>query len=252
MKKSGTNALWNDLSPSQLDKLDHWLFEEGLSCQDILPRSQAELGFKGSLASLKRYYARRLTERTVLEFKDLQHELAEISSAPADAASLRSASMKLLAKYVFHQVRHAPDKVKEWVAVANLIAQNDYNDLLRQTKAEELSIRRATLAFAREKFNFAAFDRALTTVEETIQLWMENNPGSDLYTELGIEPPVFGPDGLVVGDRRKLQEFMNAFSKRLNEEAKERHAQALRERQQATSASAPNDAQPTSGPDDES
>src|SRR5580658_6981657 len=123
MKKVRANALWNELSAEQRATLDKWLFEEKSSYAEVWPRAQKELGFKGSKASLYRYFVRRQKERILTEFKNLRDEVAAIRNAPEDVASLRTASMKLLGAFLIQQMRQAPNKVKEWDAVASLLVQ---------------------------------------------------------------------------------------------------------------------------------
>jgi Protein of unknown function (DUF3486) len=135
MRKRKSEARVNELSAEQQRTLDEWLFEKKQSYAAILRRAQAELGFKGSESSLRRYYARRDKERTLTEFKSLRDEVAAVRNAPEDAASLRTAAMKLLGAFLFEQVKHAPDKVKEWAAVADLLVRNDYNEIVRAAKS---------------------------------------------------------------------------------------------------------------------
>src|ERR1700734_2148732 len=109
MKKVRGNALWNELSAEQLQTLDEWLFEEHLSYAKILPRAQAELGFKGSIGSLKRYSARRQQERVVEKLADWQETAVEVKGTPTDDAAIQAASTKLLGGIVFQKLLEAPE-----------------------------------------------------------------------------------------------------------------------------------------------
>jgi hypothetical protein len=192
MQKPKSNARWSALSLEKQQTLDKWLFEENLSYAAIFHRAQTELGFKGHISSLKRYFLRRRKERVTREFKDLREELVAISEAPANADSFRQASMKLMGTFLFQQLRRSPENVKEWAAVAKLMVQNDYNELLRETKEGEFNLRRElkakdhkirrelkaqdlelkseTLDFLREKFQFDMIDRAVHALPELQKL----------------------------------------------------------------------------------
>ena len=71
LKKTKSDARWNQLSPEQVQTLDKWLFDDKLSYIKILPRAQKELGYKGQLSSLKRFYKRRQQERVLTDLDEL-------------------------------------------------------------------------------------------------------------------------------------------------------------------------------------
>jgi hypothetical protein len=184
MQKAKSNARWTQLSVKRRDTLDKWLFEEKMSYAAILPRAKAELGFKGGMSSLKRYCARRQKERALTEFTELRNEVAAISGAPGNANELRSASMKLLGRFFFHRVRAAPENVKDWAPVASLLVQNDHNEVLRESKAEEIKLRREQMEFAKQKFQFDTVERALNALPQ-LQALAESrrNPETRRYEE---------------------------------------------------------------------
>ena len=170
MQKVKANALSNELSAEQRETLDKWLFEEGLSYAVAWSRAQKELGYKGSKTSVHRYFARREKERVLTEFKSLRDKVAAVRSAPEDAESLRAAAMKLLGAFLFEQVKRAPDKVKEWAAVADLILRNDYNEIVRAAKTKEHQIRENAMEFAKKKFEFDTTEQALKALPELMEL----------------------------------------------------------------------------------
>jgi hypothetical protein len=170
MHRVKANALWNKLSVEQRATLDKWLFEEKLGYVAAWPRARKELGFKGSIGSLYRYYRRRHQERVTTEFTELRDEVAALSAAPMDASALWAASKKLQGRYLYQRMREAPEEIKEWVPVARLMAQNDFNELLREAKAEELKFRREQMEFAKEKFQFDMARRALKALPELREL----------------------------------------------------------------------------------
>src|SRR5580704_9272551 len=95
MNKVRSNALWNGLTPDQLKALDKWLFEEKQSYKAVWQKAQTQLGYKGSMSSLTRYFYRRRKERAAEEFKEVSDEAVAVISAPAEPDALRKASMKV-------------------------------------------------------------------------------------------------------------------------------------------------------------
>ena len=170
MRKVKSNALWRRLSDQQQETLDHWLFDDELSYAVILPRAQKELGFKGQMSSLKRYFSRRDKERTVKRFDKLRLEVLKVQGAPVNEKELRVASMRLLCEFLFQQSRQCPEKVKEWGMIASLIVDNDRNELLREVKGEELKMRQKTLDFAKEKFQTDMVEQALQALPDLQEL----------------------------------------------------------------------------------
>lgn len=170
MNKNGSNALWSGMSPEQLKTLDKWLFEDRLSYATAWPQARAELGFKGSVSSLKRYCLRRKRERKLEVFEQLRNDVAAIAKGPMDAEALRGVSMKLLAIYLFQQMREAPENVKEWGGVARLILREDHAGLMREWSRDGLQLRQEALMFARERFEFNMVDSALKALPQLLAL----------------------------------------------------------------------------------
>ncbi len=160
MKKVRSNARWNGLSKAQREMLEKWLFEDGLKYEEAWRRAQAELGFQGSVSSLKRFYVRRSQERVLEKLVETQEEAEAIVAAPATAGLFRSAAMKLVGQLFLRQVRDTPGEVKEWSALAKLMLWQEDLELRRQLKQEENEMRRENLAFAKERFHFNVVRRA--------------------------------------------------------------------------------------------
>ena len=112
MRKTRIEACWNQLSAEQRDTLDQWLFEENMSYAKAFPFAQAKLGFKGSLASLKRYGVRRRKEQVMEEFQDLRDELVTLSGAPTDPKEIHAGSVKLMERYLFKRLQDSPDDIE--------------------------------------------------------------------------------------------------------------------------------------------
>ena len=170
MEKVKSNASWNQLSPEQQQSLDKWLFEDKLSYAEIFPKAQSELGFTGSISSLKRYYLRRKEEKQVAELEELKQYVAELSGAGSDVGALRTANMKLLNSYLLQLLSEGPEKLKELTPTINLMLQNDHNDALREVKAEEHKLRREMMEFAKKKFEFDMTEQAMKALPELQEL----------------------------------------------------------------------------------
>ena len=63
MAKLKSHAKWNGLSKKQRETLEEWLFEEKMGFAKAWERAKKELGFTGSVSSLRRYYGRTQEER---------------------------------------------------------------------------------------------------------------------------------------------------------------------------------------------
>jgi hypothetical protein len=140
--------------------LEGWLFEDKLNYEEAWRRAQAELGFTGSVSSLKRYYVRRKQERLLESFAEAQEEAQGIVDAPASAGLFRTAAMKMVGLLFLQQVRDAPQGAKEWAGLAKLMLWQEDIELRRQLKNEENALRRENLAFAKERFHFNVVRRA--------------------------------------------------------------------------------------------
>jgi hypothetical protein len=243
MKKVRANASWNKLTVMQQETLDNWLFEEKLSYAVILPRAQKELGFKGSRASLHRYYVRRDKERTLTKFCTAREQVAAVSGAPVDEKELRKASMKLLGEFLFQQIRQSPDKVKEWGMVASLIVDNDRNELLRELKGEELKMRQQAMDFAREKFQFDMMEKALRALPQLNELAeAKKDPHTKRYEENaywnGVRHAMFGK-GIDIHPESAQEEAEMVAIKREREARLAAEAQQLRDREVIINAEPP-------------
>lgn len=169
MKKVRSDARWNGLPREQQKTLEGWLFEDKLNYEEAWRRAQAELGFKGSVSSLKRFYARRRQERLLESLAEAQEEAQGMVDAPASAGLFRNAAMKMVGLLFLQQVRDAPQGAREWAGLAKLMLWHEDIELRRQLKTEENAIRRENLAFAKERFHFNVVrqaEKALPQLQE--------------------------------------------------------------------------------------
>jgi hypothetical protein len=170
MRKLSRNARWHGLSPAQLKTLELWLFADKLTYADALQRATAELGFQGSLSSLKRFYQRRRREKLIEAFTDSHDDATAINAAPGNVASLRAAAMKLVAQQFLEQVRETPGEAEQWSLLARVLLQSEANQVRRELKQEENKIRAQRLALAREKFQCNVVERGLKALPELQKL----------------------------------------------------------------------------------
>jgi hypothetical protein len=171
MKKVGPNAKWNTLSAKQQQMLEEWLFEEKLSYEAALEKAQKELGFKGSLSSLKRFYARTSEERMLKNLVQSQEQVNRIRDTPGSAEELRAAGMKVVAQLFLRQVVQAPEQVKEWSRLAKLLLQSESNEIRFRLKREENELRHKALEFAREKFHYDILEQGKKVLPQLQELW---------------------------------------------------------------------------------
>jgi hypothetical protein len=169
MKKVRSDARWHELTADQKSKLEAWLFEDGMGFEEAWRRAGEELGFKGSVSSVKRFFSRRSQERVLEKLVETQADAEAIVGSPASAQLFRSASMKLVGQLLLQQVRETPGAVKEWSALAKLLLWSEDMESRRQLKREENEIRRENLAFAKERFHFNVIrqaEKALPQLQE--------------------------------------------------------------------------------------
>ncbi len=171
MKKVGPNAKWNGLSGKQRQMLEEWLFEDRLGYEGALERARKELGFKGSVSSLKRFYARTSEERMLRGFVQSQEQVKQIKEAPVSAEELRAAGMKVVAQLFLRQVVQAPEQVREWSRLAKLLLQSESNEIRFRLKREENELRHKSLEFAREKFHYDILEQGKKVLPQLQELW---------------------------------------------------------------------------------
>jgi hypothetical protein len=170
MTKVKSNASWNGLSPKQRRTLETWLFDEKLGYQETLERAKKELGFKGAMSSLRRFYRRTSQERLLAGFTEAE-ELAEaVDGAAASTERLRGAGMKIIGQMFLKQAAEGPEKAKEWGLLAKLLLQSEENELRRKLQGEENAIKRGYLEFSRQRFHYDAMAAARKALPELLAL----------------------------------------------------------------------------------
>jgi len=195
MKRAGTNAKWNQLTPEQLEKMEGWLFEEELGFEEVEYRARMEMGFEGSVSSIKRFYARKSEERMVSDMLGSPGKVKEILAAGVSTEDLRAAGMKVVAQLFLNQVLHHPEQVKEWSRLARLLLQSEANEQRVRIKQEEHRLREKALEFAREKFHYDILEKGVKVLpqlrkleEQGLTQFEKNKRQNDLRKSL------FGPN----------------------------------------------------------
>lgn len=170
MRKTRSEARWNELSSEQLETLDKWLFEDKLSYSLILPRAQKQLGYKGQMTSIKRYFKRRSQERLLDKLQNWKRDAAQAAKTGDGSDAMRMANMQVLNGFLFEALREDPSAVKELGPVVRAMLQNDYTEAIRELRSRELRIREEALAFTKEKFEFDMMERALRALPQLREL----------------------------------------------------------------------------------
>ncbi|HZQ46848.1 MAG TPA: hypothetical protein VFC07_07555, partial [Verrucomicrobiae bacterium] len=174
MKKAGPNAKWNELSAEQCGLLEEWLFEDRLGFEIALERAQLELGFEGSMSSLKRFYARTAEERMLRSLVSAPEQVRAINDTEVSAEELRAAGMKVVARLFLQRVVQSPGETKEWSGLAKLLLQSQAIEQRSALKREDQELKRRALAFAREKFQYDAMEAGVKALPQ-LQALAERN-----------------------------------------------------------------------------
>jgi hypothetical protein len=184
MRKTRSEARWNELSPEQIEMLDNWLFEQKLSHAKAWARAQKQFGFKGSVSSVKRYFLRRQKERMITDLTELKVDVAKVEASGVEPQKVHKANMTVINGVLFRALSAAPEKVKEWAPVAQLAVQNNHDDTLRKIKDEEHKIRLQGMEFAKEKFHIEVMEKALAALPQLKQLAeAKKDPNTKRYEE---------------------------------------------------------------------
>jgi hypothetical protein len=171
LKKARGDARWNQLSTKQRVALEQWLFEDRLTYEATLEKARQELGFKGSVSSLRRFYERTAEERMLRNLMGSREQVKQIKETPVSAEELRAAGMKVVAQLFLRQVVQAPEQVKEWSRLAQLLLQSESNEIRFRLKREENELRRKAMEFAREKFHYDVMDHGVKVLPQLQKLW---------------------------------------------------------------------------------
>jgi len=140
MKKPRPDAAWARLTPEKIEKLKHWLFTDQLSYAKAHQRAKEELGYKGSVSSVARFYYRTCHETRMEELMEAEVSATEFAEVPVDMEAMRISTMRLLLAMWQRQMVTEPEKAREWAWVARL-----------SLKIEDLVIRREAIEAQQER-----------------------------------------------------------------------------------------------------
>src|SRR5258708_37859465 len=121
MSKLRADSTWNGLTPEQREKLDEWLFEEGLSYPLARERVQKELGIECSISGVGRYYRRAVETRAMEKLAEAQDTATAGNRTGGGLKSLRSSAMKVIGQRLLEKTVAGRDG-NELVGVERLMA----------------------------------------------------------------------------------------------------------------------------------
>ena len=153
LRRIRSDSVWNGLAPDRRRLLDQWLFVERLSYKEVRLRAEKEWGVKGSITAVGRYYRRTLALRGMEDAVGWRNVAEEVQHANSDAASFRSASLRLLGQRFLQQAMENGD-VKELVVLGRLMDE-----------AERRNQNWESLRLERERFEFNAAKAALAIAD---------------------------------------------------------------------------------------
>jgi hypothetical protein len=258
MAKVKSHAKWNGLSKKQQDTLEEWLFEGRTSFAKAWERAKKELGFTGSVSSLKRFYKRTAEERMLAGFAESGRVMASVNQAPVEAEELRDSGMKVAAQVFFRMVTEKPEELKAWLPLARLLAQCEKNDSWRAVKDGENEIRKAALRFSQIRFEYDVMGQALKAFPELqeareaqedaeMTVYEKNKRMNDLRRQMfGDVLPELLPENeeeaahpeiierrFREGQRREQEQYAREYRERMREQAE---AKARKEGRKFTEA----------------
>src|SRR6267154_975550 len=181
MSKLRADSTWNGLIPEQREKLDEWLFMEGLSYPLARERVQKELGIECSISGVGRYYRRAVETRAVEKLAEAQNAAAAVNRTGVKLKSLQSSALKMIGQRLLEKAMTGGD-IKELAALGKLL-----------TDGERREIQRERLALARERFEFNAAEAALAELPYVDQMTEEEVKAEDARL-LAIKHRLFGKD----------------------------------------------------------
>jgi len=276
MAKVKSHAKWNGLSKQQRDTLEEWLFEEQMGFVKAWERAKTELGFTGSVSSLRRFHGRTAQERMLAGFAEAGRVMASVDKSPVEAEALRSSGMKVATQVFFKLVTEKSEELKAWLPLAKLLAQCEKNESWRAVKDEENEIRKATLKFAQIRFQYDTMGEAMRALpqlqkareaqeESEMTVYEKNKRLNDLRRRMfGEVIPDLMPENeeeeahpeIIVrrfkeGQRREQERFAREYRERQREQAAEKARQAKPAPNEKRTNSGKNSAEANEGDEEE-
>ncbi len=110
MKKTRADSIWAGISAEQQAVLEGWLFDENLTYREAVERAEKELGVKGSIQSMARFYKKAQTERALRRLNAAKIGSGEITGQNSD--KVEGATLKLLGVSAYELALAGPEKLK--------------------------------------------------------------------------------------------------------------------------------------------
>lgn len=164
--KVKSTALWNQLSAAHRQTLEDWLFEQRLSYQKAWQRATRELGFTGSISSIRRFYQRAARERQLAAFTHAAKHVKQIRAAKVNTSDLCAASLKAAGMLLLQQITQSPDQFKHWLPLARLLQRHEESEHRRQALVEANALRQRRVNLACEQWQFDAIEQGQKVLPE--------------------------------------------------------------------------------------
>jgi hypothetical protein len=135
MSKLRSDSTWANLADEHREKVEGWLFEEGLSYRETLERARKELGVEGSIASLGRFYQRLSRERALDGWEQVKDLASRTKQAGMKREELEETAMALLTQRVALVAMESPERLRELGALARALVAAQGTEMKRRRLA---------------------------------------------------------------------------------------------------------------------
>jgi hypothetical protein len=157
--KLRSDSHWSKLNKEQRQRLEKWLFDDGLTYEEVLQKAKSDLGIAASLSSLKRYRARAVQDQLLYQLTDG----TAIARCPKRANGQRKYShamaSRLAGMRVFSMFLGQPDQEKNLIAMLRLMVRDgaaagmaESMEKLCELKADWLTLKKEMAEFEVTKF----------------------------------------------------------------------------------------------------
>jgi len=138
MAKLRSDSSWCDLSESQQETLEGWLFEEKLGYRESLQRARQEFGIQASLSSLAAFFHRLERERKVKSYQEMHnwHAASNADANPRPFLQLNLMNLLHVAAYEFAVAESGEMQVQKLSALMKILLQNRR----QETRERELNL----------------------------------------------------------------------------------------------------------------
>jgi hypothetical protein len=159
MNKLRADSHWSRLNKEQRERLDGWLFDDGLTYEEVLRRAKEELGVTASLSSLKRYRQRVAQQQLLYQLTDG----TAIARCPKRADGARKYSQAMAARLAGMRAMDImlgqPGQERDLVAFMRQLIRDgavqgmvEHMAGMRKLKRDELELKRDMADFMVMKF----------------------------------------------------------------------------------------------------